>query len=372
VILNFTYRLISNKTINQTICNNQTYFFNHHHLNSSGIFYDTMPNANGCDSFITLHLAVLPTSSSSINQTLCSGQSYFFHHTTITVGGTFKDTITNYLGCDSIITLHLTVLPVTSSALNQIICFGNSIIFNQQICNQSGSYFDTIPNYVGCDSVIVMHLVVLPFNHTFVQASFCQGSSYTFNGKTYSINGIYDDTLIATNGCDSAITLLLGIKPVDTSVLVTPTSLIATATNSYFQWIDCSTYQNIAGANDSIFYPQSVGNYAVVVQSKQNLCTDTSACYHFGNVGMEQGLISHEQLRVYPNPVKDELLVVSYQLLVNTIEVTNLLGEQQNVKVEKLNTENYKLRTEYLANGLYFIKALDSKGNILNGKFVKE
>jgi uncharacterized repeat protein (TIGR01451 family) len=369
VILNFTYHLISTKIINQTICNNQTYLFKNQHLNNTGIFYDTMPNANGCDSFITLHLLVLPISSSTISQTLCSGQSYLFNNHLLTVGGTFKDTLNNYLGCDSVITLHLTILPVTSSSFNQTICFGNSIIFNQQVCNQSGNYFDTIPNYLGCDSVISMHLTVLPFNHTFVQASFCQGGSYTFNGNTYTTNGIYDNTLIAANGCDSAITLLLGIKTVDTSVIITNHSLIATATNSFFQWIDCSTHQNIAGANDSIFYPKSAGNYAVVVQSKQNLCTDTSACFYFGNVGMEQVSSSHWQLVVYPNPVNNQLTVSSKQYSVNTIEIKDVLGR---TCISIINHTSEIIHVEHLPSGVYFIKATDNKGNTLTAKFVKE
>jgi hypothetical protein len=222
---------------------------------------------------------------------------------------------------------------------------------------------------------------VLPFNHTFVQASFCQGSSYTFNGKTYTINGIYDDTLIAANGCDSAITLLLAMKIVDTSVLVTTNSLIATANNSYFQWIDCSNNQNIAGANDSIFYPKSVGNYAVVVQSKQNLCTDTSACFHFGNIGMEQVSLSNSELIVYPNPVSSQLTVNSNQFAVNTIEVTDVLGRTMMVRqanhdstasIGHAEERSISIDVAVLPSGVYFIKATDAKGNVLKAKFVKE
>jgi hypothetical protein len=43
----------------------------------------------------------------------------------------------------------------------------------------------------------------------------------------------------------------------------------------------------------------------------------------------------------------------------------DLLGRIQNVKVDKLSTEN-------LSSGIYFIKATDIFGNSLIGKFVKE
>ncbi|MEY4877145.1 MAG: hypothetical protein RL708_2294, partial [Bacteroidota bacterium] len=368
---NFTYRLISNKIIHQTLCNNQTYFFKNQHLNSSGTYYDTLPNANGCDSFITLHLIVLPTSSSSFNHTLCSGQSYYFNNHFINVGGTFKDTLQNYVGCDSVITMHLIVNPTTASGFTKNICYGDVFNFNQHNYNQSGTYFDTLTNYLGCDSVVVMNLVVMPYNHTFVNAFFCQGEKYNFNGKTYTINGIYDDTLIAANGCDSAITLLLGMKTVDTSVIVTTHSLIATAANSYFQWIDCSNHQNISGANDSIFYPSSSGSYAVVVQSKQNLCSDTSACYTVGNVGVEQLTAGSNQLMVYPNPASQSL-VIRHQSLVNTIEVTDVLGRIVFQQIKNSLTQQIQIDVSTLSNGIYFIKATDTNGNVMNGKFVKE
>jgi hypothetical protein len=380
VILNFTYHLISNKTFNQTICNNQTYLFKNQQLNSSGTYYDTLPNSNGCDSFITLHLIVLPTSASSISQILCSGQSYYFNNHLINVGGTFADTLQNYVGCDSVITLHLSILPVTSSSVTKTICYNDSVVFNQQVCSQTGNYYDTLTNYLGCDSVIALHLIVLPFNHTFIQASFCQGSSYMYNGNTYTINGIYDNTFVAANGCDSAVTLLLAMKPVDTSVIATTHSLIATANNSYFQWIDCSNHQNISGANDSIFYPKSVGNYAVVVQSKQNLCTDTSACYHIENVGFEQLVAGSGQLVVFPNPASQSI-VISHQSLVNTIEVTDVLGRTMMVRqahhditnsIGHAEERSISIDVAMLPSGFYFIKATDVQGNVLTAKFVKE
>jgi hypothetical protein len=60
------------------------------------------------------------------------------------------------------------------------------------------------------------------------------------------------------------------------------------------------------------------------------------------------------------------------KLSVNTIVVTNVIGQKQNIKVEKLTSENCQLNTENLPSGIYFIKATDINGNVLNGKFVKE
>jgi hypothetical protein len=76
-------------------------------------------------------------------------------------------------------------------------------------------------------------------------------------------------------------------------------------------------------------------------------------------------------LLVYPNPASQSI-VMSSNPSVNTIEVRNLLGQQQNIIVERLNTNDLRLTTENLPSGIYFIKATDTFGNSLIGKFVKE
>ena len=59
------------------------------------------------------NLLLLPPSVTSepISATICSGESYTWNGNTYTHPGTYTDTLTNIHGCDSIVTLHLTILP---------------------------------------------------------------------------------------------------------------------------------------------------------------------------------------------------------------------------------------------------------------------
>ena len=59
------------------------------------------------------NLLLLPPSVTSepISATICSGESYTWNGKTYTHPGTYTDTLTNIHGCDSIVTLHLEVLP---------------------------------------------------------------------------------------------------------------------------------------------------------------------------------------------------------------------------------------------------------------------
>jgi hypothetical protein len=76
-----------------------------------------------------------------------------------TTSGIYMDTILNYMGCDSIITIDLTVKNSSTSRISETVC--NSYISpNGKIWTTSGIYTDTIPNTVGCDSVITIDLTI--------------------------------------------------------------------------------------------------------------------------------------------------------------------------------------------------------------------
>jgi hypothetical protein len=87
--------------------------------------------------------------------------------------------------------------------------------------------------------------------------------------------------------------------------------------------------------------------------------------------GTEQIANSIRQITIYPNPAK-ESIVISSMSLVNTIEVTDLLGQKQNIIVERLTTNDLQLTTNNLPSGIYFIKVADLKGDVSVVKFVKE
>jgi hypothetical protein len=81
-----------------------------------GTYNITLPGlaASGCDSLMTLHLTVKPTSSSTASAQACN--SYTWNGTTYTTSGMKTFTTINSVGCDSLATLNLTILP---TPLNQ-------------------------------------------------------------------------------------------------------------------------------------------------------------------------------------------------------------------------------------------------------------
>ena len=65
---------------------------------------------NGCDSLIYLDLIVLPELTSFIDINLCIGESFSIGTTPYSTTGVFTQTIPNAIGCDSMVTLDLTMI----------------------------------------------------------------------------------------------------------------------------------------------------------------------------------------------------------------------------------------------------------------------
>jgi gliding motility-associated-like protein len=205
----------SRKDSFRTICKNQSLIFNGNALNTSGTYRDTLVNARGCDSFLYLILTVNDTSRKDSFRTICKNQSLVFNGNTLNTSGTYRDTFINSRGCDSFLVLHLTVNDTTRKDSFRTICRYQPIIFNGQILNTSGVYRDTLVNTKGCDSFLYLILTV---NDTSQKDSFrtiCRYQPIIFNGQTLNTSGVYRDTLVNTKGCDSFLYLILTVN--DTS-----------------------------------------------------------------------------------------------------------------------------------------------------------
>ncbi len=140
---------------------------------------------------ITLALTVNPVFNTPINAEICEGGSYDFFGQTLTTAGTYTHTLQSVHGCDSIITLTLTVNPVFNTPLTAEICDGGSYNFFGQTLTTAGTYTHTLQSVHGCDSVITLTLVVNPVYNTPLNVSICNGNSYDFFGQTLTCGHVH-------------------------------------------------------------------------------------------------------------------------------------------------------------------------------------
>jgi hypothetical protein len=89
------------------LCNGYPYNFNGMQILSPGNYRDTLNDVHGCDSTLMLHLTLHYTSAYAYTDEGCEGGIYDFNGQSLTASGIYQDTITNASGCDSVITLTL-------------------------------------------------------------------------------------------------------------------------------------------------------------------------------------------------------------------------------------------------------------------------
>ena len=77
----------------------------------------TLVAQNGCDSVVTLHLTINYSTAGSETQTAVG--SYEWQGATYTESGEYQYTLTNAAGCDSIVTLVLTIIPTWKVTIEQ-------------------------------------------------------------------------------------------------------------------------------------------------------------------------------------------------------------------------------------------------------------
>ena len=215
VTLILTVNPIERTNLTAEICDDVAYEFGALLLDATGIYVDTLSTIHGCDSIVTLDLTVHPTYDITLDEQICNGTSFDFNGDMLTTTGVYTQTLSTSFGCDSVVTINLTVLEILRTDLTDSICYGESLDFNGQILTTSGTYTHTTTSSIGCDSVITMVLTVLTINTETHSDAICEGDTYDFNGNIISSAGTYVDTVPGSNGCDSIVTLILTVNPIE-------------------------------------------------------------------------------------------------------------------------------------------------------------
>jgi hypothetical protein len=177
----------------------------------SGTYTAVLTNAVGCDSTITLNLTIKEATTGSETVSNCGTYTWSVDGQTYTQSGTYTAVLTNAAGCDSTITLNLTLHQATTGSETITQCKNYKWAANGQTYTQSGVYTATLKTVNGCDSVVTLNLTILPTSIKTENATACV--SYTWNGKTYSKSGTYWFTGKNSLGCDSIVKLVLTITP---------------------------------------------------------------------------------------------------------------------------------------------------------------
>jgi gliding motility-associated-like protein len=159
-------------------------------------------------------------------------------------------------------------LNATSTTLTISAC--DNYTLNNQSFDSSGDYVQIIPNATGCDSVITLHLTI---NKKFTEQtkSICEGSFFFAGGANQHQAGTYYDTLSTAMGCDSVVTTHLAVNPKplpnlgadknlcrNTSLSITPGIFTS------YQWQDNSNLPSLTVNSAGVYWVQVSNSFNCV------------------------------------------------------------------------------------------------------------
>ena len=288
--------------------------------NNTAQFIISGGSANGCDSVITLDLTIDSTATSIDTYAQCDSLMWIDGNTYYSSNNTAQHIISGGAasGCDSIVTLNLTIDTSATSSDDR----------------------------VECDSL-----------------TWIDGNTYFSSNNTaqHVISGG------ASNGCDSVVTLNLTITPVNINVTASNDSLTASASLSSYQWLNCdSNYAIIPGATNQLFIAPADGNYAVEVTTGS--CVDTSACINVTNVGVDE--LNASAFTIYPNPTNNVINIKVNNLQEEiTYEITTIAGKQ--IVSGRINDNITEVNLSSYPKGIYLLKINSNSSSSLR-KIIKQ
>ena len=343
-------------------CSSYTWSTNGQTYTQSGIYTEVLTNQAGLDSTVTLDLSINQPNTGSETISSCDSYTWNTNGQTYTQSGQYNEVLTNQAGCDSTITLDLTITQPTFGSEIVTACDSYTWSADGQTYNQSGQHTAVLTNSAGCDSTITLDLNITNSNSSTETVSACDSYIWSTNGQTYSQSGQYTEVLTNAAGCDSIVSLDLTINTVNNVITqLDDITLEADANNAQYQWVNCDqNYQVISGETNQSFEATNNGVYATIVT--ENGCTDTTDCITISNVGLKDN--TKQVFNVYPNPTEKTFTISSDQVINSAFQLIDSQGKK--VLSGNMNGKKQVLDISELSKGVYSVVFADSELPVLN------
>ncbi len=395
----------SNVVQNSIVTACQSYFAGGGVQTTSGVYSDTYPAFGGCDSVVTTNLTIQqpPTASfAGANQNVCTNSASLTgnsptvgtgHWTLVSGTGTivnansantgvnglavgsnvFQWTISNGVCTPSSSTVTITVGSTTAGNITASACINYTL--NAQTYTSSGIYTQTLTNSVGCDSLLSINLTIYAATGNSLGPVACD--SYTLNSQTYTSSGLYTQVLTNANGCDSTLLINLVIHTSPTVTYSQNPSLVCENWAPFALSAGSPAGGTYVGTaiTTNVFDPTQAGVGTFGIQytyTDVNGCSGTDgsaitvdACTGVNEFGMEE-------LAIYPNPSNGEFQISNLKFQIESIEITNLLGQTV------YESEICNLKSEISVDiskepkGIYFINIQTTDSKYVNRKMLIE
>jgi len=215
--------VIPSIAISDTICSGDSVEIAGVFYKSSGLFRDTISVLDGCDSLLDISITVFDTTMQKITVQICSGQQYEINNDIFTQTGSYQIELQSVQGCDSLIMLDLLVVDTLRERVTDTICKGDQYKVGEQVFNSTGFFEILLKNPENCDSIVMLDLIVKDTIKESIADIICKGDSVTYGGLVFKEAGLFPINLNASSGCDSL--LILNLTVLDTSLVIIDTTI---------------------------------------------------------------------------------------------------------------------------------------------------
>ncbi len=193
------------------ICEGETIEYNGITYKKPGSYTQNLTDRNGCDSILDITVEEHEIFQSRFIVDICEGESSDYVEPDGNII-TFSETTIEYFtytsqdGCDSVIIFDVVAFDTFRVEENVALCHGESYVVGSQTYTTSGIYTDTLLTEDNCDSIIVTNLTIIPETGGIDSSYVCEGYGLLLAGSLRFNEGDYFDTLVNSLGCDSIIT----------------------------------------------------------------------------------------------------------------------------------------------------------------------
>lgn len=351
------------------ICAGGSYWFNGEALTESGIYTNVTTTTSQCQALSiveVLNLVVDPPMTSSFEDTGCD--EYVWNGMVYTTSGQYEQHFQTQFGCDSLVTLHLTVehieTHIQENGCDAYEWYGTTY-------TASGQYQHLLQTQVGCDSLVVMDLDMHTTETTHETSVSCD--QFEWRGEVYTESGTYEHLEGQTiHGCDSICYLDLTINRTP-QVEILGYSQVAYSSSQwpgiYHYYVMDSTQLEPGSITwsftnpDWIFVPvsdfhcmiiaKSEGEAVLSLETNTTVGCNTSASLEINATAFGVDEEEGADILLFPNPAQTEVTVSAPEM--SHVILRNALGQiVLDVPVER--TDKATIGIENLSQGLYLVE----------------
>lgn len=331
----------------------------------------------GCDSIVSLHLTVNHSDTTKIHVEACD--AYTWYEQTYSQSGIYEHLLESVQGCDSLLLLELEMGGTFSTTENVEAC--NSYTWRGQTYNATGVYSDTVQNPDDCDSLFVLQLTVNYDVTNDTMATVCD--EFTWNGQTYTASGHYEQTLQTITGCDSIVSLDLTVNHAQQLVLQ-GLSQVYVSTNIIDGIYEYKVTDSVGITPGTLIWSCTVPDWVVMPSESGFSCQlwvttfghgilsartdeDCEVCFSLDIFAEWFDVDENRILKisVFPNPSNGKLMIEGIEVV--SVRIYNVLGQL----VETVQSTN-EIDLDTLPNGIYTICIFSADGLVSCKKIVVE